>query len=149
MKVQLGDVRAFHRKFRSTYEGPPRDLPGEISLPLEVISLLEEARRWLMNEPIENEKSLRAGLLVEEVAEYVEALVNGDLAEQLDALVDSQYILTGAVLKHGFGHIYPEAWGRVHEANMAKVLVENQYKIGKPEGWKPPTFSDLLLLKGD
>jgi len=41
--------------------------------------------------------------------------------EQLDALLDLQYVLSGAVQVHGFGNIFDDAFNEVHSSNMSKV----------------------------
>ena len=41
--------------------------------------------------------------------------------EQLDALLDLQYVLSGAVHEHGFGEIFDEAFEEVHSSNMSKA----------------------------
>lgn len=44
-----------------------------------------------------------------------------DLVEQLDALCDMQYILSGTVLENGFGSIFEAAYAEVHRSNMSKA----------------------------
>ena len=44
---------------------------------------------------------LRIKLLREEVEEYAEAALSGDLVEVLDALADIGYILAGTIINHG------------------------------------------------
>lgn len=46
-------------------------------------------------------------------------LVN--LTEQFDALLDLQYVLSGAVLENGFGDIFDEGFAEVHRSNMSKA----------------------------
>jgi len=41
--------------------------------------------------------------------------------EQLDALLDLQYVLSGAVHAHGFGKIFDAAFNEVHSSNMSKA----------------------------
>lgn len=52
---------------------------------------------------------LRIELLREELHELREGIQNNDRLEILDALCDSQYVLSGAVLAWGFKNIYDEA----------------------------------------
>lgn len=111
---------------------------------------------------------VRANFLQEELDEYCKACgltrltpVNKwyydptlprDLEQALDGLIDLAYVLYGTVDFHGMNNIWPEAFERVHAANMAKVRVnsESESKRGttidvrKPEGWVAPTFADLL-----
>lgn len=44
-----------------------------------------------------------------------------DQVEQLDALEDLQYVLSGAVHEHGFGEIFDTGFDEVHDSNMSKA----------------------------
>lgn len=44
-----------------------------------------------------------------------------NLKEKLDALLDLQYVLSGAVSTFGFGNVFDEAFEDVHQSNMSKV----------------------------
>lgn len=120
------DIRDFHEKFRLEYDGPPRELPFKLFM-------------------------FRAKFLGEELDEYNLAVGSGDLAKQLDSLVDLVYVAIGTAYLHGFN--FNEAWRRVHEANMNKVRamrVEEsvrgsaEYDVVKPPGWSPPSLEDLV-----
>lgn len=73
---------------------------------------------------------------------------------RLDALVDITVVTRGIALTLGLP--VAEAFGIVHETNMAKIDRENGKpyvvdaggKVGKPEGWKPPTDRLVRLLRG-
>lgn len=43
--------------------------------------------------------------------------------ETLDALVDLQYVLSGAINAFGFKEVFDEAFEEVHESNMSKLCV--------------------------
>ena len=97
------------------------------------------------NEMIE----LRIKLLREEVEEYAEAALSGDLVEVLDALADIGYILAGTIINHGMQNIYDDAFDEVHRSNMAKlvdgkVLRRDDGKVMKPEGWQPPQLAQFI-----
>ena len=92
---------------------------------------------------------LRIKLLREEVEEYAEAALSGDLVEVLDALADIGYILAGTIINHGMQNIYDDAFDEVHRSNMAKlvdgkVLRRDDGKVMKPEGWQPPQLTQFL-----
>lgn len=120
-------VRAFQVRFGQSYNGPPRELPASVA-------------------------ELRKKLVQEEAQELVDAINNGELADQLDALCDLLYVTIGTANAMGFGDILDEAFARVHHANMMKRLVEDRsdskrgskWDIIKPEGWKPPAMTDLI-----
>lgn len=97
----------------------------------------------------EDRQKLRIALIFEELKEYAEASgmveyfaklcdehyvdihnnPNPDIqivevineVEQLDALLDLQYVLSGAVHEQGFGEIFDEAFEEVHSSNMSKA----------------------------
>jgi predicted HAD superfamily Cof-like phosphohydrolase len=50
-------------------------------------------------------------------------LVN--LTEQLDALCDLQYVLSGTILENGFTNVFDEAFNEVHRSNMSKLVRNN------------------------
>lgn len=51
---------------------------------------------------------------------------NVDMEEALDALVDLEYVLMGAVLELGMTSIFYEAFREVHESNMTKASTSYQ-----------------------
>ena len=97
----------------------------------------------------EDRQKLRIALIFEELKEYAEASgmveyfaklcdehyvdihnnPNPDIqivevineVEQLDALLDLQYVLSGAVHEHGFGDIFDVGFEEVHSSNMSKA----------------------------
>tara|TARA_B100001029_G_C14919979_1_gene371434 strand:+ start:220 stop:597 length:378 start_codon:yes stop_codon:yes gene_type:complete len=92
---------------------------------------------------------LRIKLLREEVEEYAEAALSGDLVEVLDALADIGYILAGTIVNHGMQNIYDDAFDEVHRSNMAKlvdgkVLRRDDGKVMKPVDWQPPQLAQFL-----
>ena len=93
----------------------------------------------------ENRNKLRIALIFEELKEYAEAsgleeYMHGlcigsahiydqkesftkdvNLTEQFDALLDLQYVLSGAVVENGFSTIFDEGFEEVHRSNMSKL----------------------------
>lgn len=57
-------------------------------------------------------------LYLDKDIEYVPII---DQVEQLDALEDMQYVLSGAVHEHGFGEIFDAGFDEVHDSNMSKA----------------------------
>lgn len=160
------DVIAFHEKFEVAYKGPPRLLPEGAPY-----------RRTAQDSgpPPPPEKSLaqfRRDFLKEEAREYATATYRGNhalhltadveqkakevtkhLADALDAIIDTLYVVLGNAHLHGFDRdIIREAWRRVHAKNMEKVRVERAedskrgsiYDVVKPEGWTPADLTDLV-----
>lgn len=105
----------------------------------------------------EDRQKLRIALIFEELKEYAEASGKSDYlielchkceveftndskndkgyipiinqVEQLDALLDLQYVLSGAVHEHGFGEIFDKAFEEVHNSNMSKACSTEQEAI--------------------
>jgi len=118
----FADIIDFHQKFELLYNGPPRELPRELS-------------------------EFREKFMLEELTEYI---ASDKLHDKLDALVDLVYVALGTAHLHGFW--FNIAWRRVHEANMKKVRAQvssdskrgSTYDVVKPAGWTPPDLSDLV-----
>ena len=70
--------------------------------------------------PIERAK-LRISLLQEEINELKEAIANNDLVEVLDAFLDIQYVLSGAILEFGMQDVFNDGFNEVHRSNMSKA----------------------------
>lgn len=125
-------IRAFHDKFELLYEGQVRQLPQDLF-------------------------DFRSGFLREEVIEFEEAYEAEDLEQQIDALVDLQYVLLGTA--HLMG-ITPELWTQlfteVHTANMRKVRAEtaadskraSTFDVVKPENWVGPDLGKFIAGNG-
>lgn len=123
------DLKAFHKKFGLEYNGPPREIPYEMSL-------------------------FRLNFLDEELREYMRAWQEQNPVKMLDALVDLCYVAIGTAYLHGWN--FDEAWTRVHAANMCKVRSTEEhddrggrFDVIKPEGWEPPMLDDLVRNPND
>jgi predicted HAD superfamily Cof-like phosphohydrolase len=82
---------------------------------------LEDYFYELSNEAL-NENGFSTNLYKEDFANE-RGLVN--LTEQLDALCDLQYVLSGTILENGFTNIFDEAFDEVHRSNMSKLVRNN------------------------
>ena len=135
----LADVAEFHKKFGIAYEGKPRALPQDL-LDFRHNFLREEYLEFVMN----------SHMALESVRNGDDEAVIRHLEESLDALVDLVYVAVGTAHLHGFD--FDEAWRRVHEKNMQKIRAETAidskrgsiYDVVKPEGWLPPSHTDLV-----
>ncbi|MFD5599896.1 MazG-like family protein [Leucobacter sp. NPDC058333] len=100
-----------------------------------------------------NQAVLRLGhkLIKEEVKELIDAVIDADAPEVLDALGDILYLTYG--LAAAAGYDVDEAFDRIHATNMAKVGADGKVqrredgKILKPDGWTPPDLTDLVAEK--
>ncbi len=92
--------------------------------------------------------------LKEEVEEFQEAHVKGDIIGGIDALVDLMYFAVGALYKKGLtAESIVDCMTAVHEANMEKKLGVNARRGDgsaadaiKPEGWVAPEERIALIL---
>jgi predicted HAD superfamily Cof-like phosphohydrolase/adenylate kinase family enzyme len=136
----ITDVKEFMDKFGQSYEGLPRALPMDLGI------FREDFMDEELTEYKKHSRNLR--MLLEENADDSE--VTHQLAELLDALVDKIYVDIGTALLHGFD--LKQAWRRVHFANMQKERVASSrqstrhsaWDVRKPEGWQPPSHTDLV-----
>ena len=125
MNKQLEQVKEFHQKFQQAMSDEPT-----------LLSLKESRLRYKLGE--------------EEVTEYLDAAVDEDLVEVLDALADQMYILCGTILKHGLQEMIIPAFDLVHRNNMAKLgpdgnpIFREDGKIMKPEGFEKVELSTLF-----
>ena len=88
----------------------------------------------------------------EENKEYLDACIDNNELELVDALVDKMYILLGTINTHGLSSRFEEAFNLVHENNMTKVvdgkvLRNADGKILKPEGFVPVDLTPILMPK--
>lgn len=85
----------------------------------------------------------RYGWMHEEIDEFIEAVKNGDVVEQADAMIDVIYFALGTLVEMG---VEPERlFEIVQNANMSKLWAdgkphyrESDGKVIKPEEWQDP-----------
>lgn len=141
----IGDVNAFHAKFGQEYLGKPRQLPAD----------LHDFRVKFHDEETHEYRDEYPKLCDAIVREDRRDIVN-TLELQLDALVDSAWVILGTADLQFGRKVFIEAWKRVVKANMAKVRKdaaedghkdsgrEAKYDIVKPAGWEAPDHRDLV-----
>ena len=122
----LEDIKEFHEKFNLVGVIKPGLLPADIV-------------------------QFRIKFLQEELDEYITATAHGDIAGQLDALVDLVYVALGTAYLAGLP--FQVAWDEVHACNMRKVKAGTNgegskrgspHDVIKPEGWQGPDYSKIL-----
>ena len=90
--------------------------------------------------------NFRTSFLMEELAEYTQAITKKDDAAALDALVDIVYIALGTAWL--FNLPFNSAWKAVHKANMKKVRGRSKrsyyYDCVKPKGWQSPDIQKVI-----
>ena len=121
----LGDINKFHNKFgfkKSQKVGIPEDSE-------------------LVN--------FRTSFLMEELAEYTQAITKKNDAAALDALIDIVYIALGTAWL--FNLPFEKGWREVQKANMSKVRAKSKSKkrgtafdVIKPKDWKAPNIDRIV-----
>lgn len=125
------DIRDFHRKFGLDSPASPQLLEGELL-------------------------QFRVGFMAEELKEYVDASVSGNLTKAADALADLAYVVLGTAYLMGLP--FDQIWQLVHAANMKKIRAPSAahskrgsaFDVVKPEGWvsPDPAIEELLTATG-
>ncbi len=69
---------------------------------------------------------LRINILQEELNEFKQAIADKNLVEVADALVDLQYVLSGAVISFGLQDIFAELFDEVQISNMSKACATQE-----------------------
>ena len=98
----------------------------------------------------EEEWTLKANLMTEELSEYIEACKKGDLVEVSDAIVDMQYILSGIIIAHGLENVFEDLFNEVHDSNMSKLengkaLRRDDGKVLKGKNYFKPDLKKILI----
>jgi predicted HAD superfamily Cof-like phosphohydrolase len=93
--------------------------------------------------------NFRTAFLMEELAEYTNAITKKDAAGALDALVDIVYIALGTAWL--FNLPFEKAWNEVQKANMSKIRAKNKtgkrgtkFDVVKPKDWKAPNIEKII-----
>jgi len=93
--------------------------------------------------------NFRTAFLMEELAEYTNAITKKDAAGALDALVDIVYIALGTAWL--FNLPFEKAWNEVQKANMSKIRAEDKtgkrgtkFDVVKPKDWKAPNIEKII-----
>ena len=92
------------------------------------------------------QRRLYAKLITEEFSEFMEAFIDDDDVEQLDACADMIWVIIGYALSRGWD--IEGAWNEVARSNFSKFDAETGEPIKNPETgkiMKPATFSEPEL----
>jgi hypothetical protein len=92
---------------------------------------------------------LRHKLGMEELDEYLDACIKGDIISISDALGDQLYILCGTILRHGLQELIEPIFEEIHFSNLTKL--ENGIpkrradgKIIKGANYKAPNLKPII-----
>jgi predicted HAD superfamily Cof-like phosphohydrolase len=98
---------------------------------------------------VSDQAQLYKKLIIEEVAEFWEAVEVSDDVEEIDACFDMMWVIVGYMKSRGWD--CEQIWDEGAKSNLSKIdpvtgLVKRREdgKILKPEGWKPPDFTKFV-----
>ena len=124
----IEDVGDFHRRFRVP-EAP-------------VFAMLDPAAQRFRQE-----------FMQEELDEFRDACVAGDLQKAFDALLDLEYVLLGTARMMGLAYVWQAGWDEVQRANMTKERAAadggnskrgSGLDVVKPAGWRGPDHGRIV-----
>ncbi len=141
----VSQVREFHRAMGHPYDEKPR-VPvsptayaiEEAALDATVRALQNEVRNVQAMSCGDSVRLLRARLMIEELAETLDAMLDGNIDEVLKELCDLQYVLDGTFLAFGLDRYKTPAFRAVHASNMSKLDDNGR-----------PVYKDGKVVKGD
>ncbi len=118
----MDKVKAFHEKLGVSGAANLTQLPEITFIANTAMSFatgnLKAASDWLEAGELSDPRALRVHLMAEELSEVIDALLNGDELETLDALADLMYVVVGTAVT--FDLPLPAAFDEVHRSNMTK-----------------------------
>jgi Phosphoribosyl-ATP pyrophosphohydrolase. len=91
---------------------------------------------------------LRVAMSLEEMREGVQAMIDGNREEFLDALADRMFLTWGDAITYGFQHALTPAFEEVCYSNLSKQGKDKSGKIVKGETYNPPNLTPILHLYG-
>lgn len=122
-----GDVHLFHRKFGLPHPKVPTFLEEDV-------------------------RNFRYDFMREELHEFDNACVCGNLADAADALIDLVYVAMGTGVMMGLP--WQALWDEVQRANITKVKAlsaddplstrHHRLDVVKPPGWRSPDIQGVL-----
>lgn len=153
MNSELEDLKEFHRKVGAFVAEEPMIPKSGITFATivsimdstaTVVKRLHESMKTGPNPQGEALAVLRARLMVEELAETLQAMRLGDLVGLADGLADLNYVVKGCAVTYGIplGTVHDI----VHASNMSKAPLNEHSKGGKGEGYVSPEKAIRELL---
>jgi len=110
-------VKDFHKAFNHPYAEIPTLMSMEVA---------KNRYKWMK----------------EEIDEFLEATENGDIYEQVDAMIDNIYFALGTLVQIGVSPA--KVFKVVQDANMSKLWEDGKPRFREGDGKiiKPPTWQD-------
>lgn len=147
MDKQLNQVAEFHRKIGETVAESATLLQHDAEVDADLArSLRQIVDSFNRADSPTTQLSRRALMAVEELAEWIEAHVAGDIVEAADAIGDRLYVLLGDAVATGLP--LEQIFGEVHRSNLTKAAQASGTGKGTKEAdFKPPELQRLLAIK--
>ena len=145
------------KQLRASVSGaePPSGIEGAVH---DVLAFAEATGDHLVGNrdphpPALVRRKSRLNLLREEMRELEDAVIDNDVGEVADAYADIIYIVLGSAIMHLGVERFCRVWREVQRSNMAKcvdgkIVMRDDGKILKPEGWTPPDIAGALRGPG-
>lgn len=142
MHVQLNQVTEFHQHIHATVAEKPQLLPGST----ETAGILAKDLRDVITRLDGREGGelvQRCAMAIEELAEWLEAHVEGNLVSAGDAWADRCYVLLGDAVATGLPA--EKLFNAVHVSNMTKCSANSTTGKGnKVASYEPPDITGCL-----
>lgn len=133
------------RDFHNHVGVPVSDVPRLLDCDKESVNTLASRIRQLISSDANatpDQLTLRTYLALEELAEWLEAHVAGDMISAADAWADRAYVLFGDAVASGLPA--SKLFQEVHRSNMSKSAAGLTGKGVKGANYQPPNFGPFL-----
>lgn len=121
--------------------------PKAIALVSEFHTLFDAYTGDAVHIPEKKISDLRVSLIQEELNEFVQAIKDNDIVEIADALVDMQYVLSGAILAFGMQGTFADMFAEVHRSNMSKACRTKQEAEETVAYYKKERNTDAYIVE--
>ena len=144
MERQLNLVREFHCKIGETVTYSPTLLQHDAKVDGDVARSLRQIVESFNHSDISRTQLTRRTLMaIEELAEWIEAHIAGNIVEAADAIGDRLYVLLGDAVATGLP--VERVFEEVHCSNMTKFCSDNVTGKGKKlQGYLRPNLEAIV-----
>ena len=145
MSVQalMAAVEEFHNKHAVPY-GDYRNAGMNPRIANAAITCKSLAQQFEKYGGIEEDPfALRAHLMLEELGEFLTAVVDGDHVEMHDGLCDLLYVVVGTAVQLRMT-AFPDCFDEVCSSNMTKEVGDTARVRGKGDSYRPPNIEGIL-----
>ena len=152
MNIQTEKVMEFHENFNH----PINDQKNHIDLKtrqLRIKLLFEELQELAEASDVRQTfvtlcESNSMGYYINQGVDEIDG-DNIDKKEELDALCDLQYVLSGAILSLGFQNEFDDAFSEVHDSNMSKMCDTEDEVKDTVDHYKEQGVESHFIKKGN